>query len=90
MQDAKISEHHLFGTFFLASTDPDARSRSVEEGVDDIDVLEIAEAIAARLEFGLDDTAADIIMLTRDEAVLTLGLVGALVEQLREGVARPT
>ncbi len=58
--------------------------------MDDIDVLEIAEAIAARLEFGLDDTAADIIMLTRDEAVLTLGLVGALVEQLREGVARPT
>lgn len=51
--------------------------------MDDLDALEIAEAIAARLELGLDDPNAKIIQLTREETVLTLGLVAALVEQLR-------
>lgn len=54
-----------------------------EDEMDDLDALEIAEAIAARLELGLDDPNAKIIQLTREETVLTLGLVAALVEQLR-------
>ncbi len=54
---------------------------------DDIDALEIAEAIAARLELGLDDVGAEVIPLTREEALLALGLVNALVEHLRHGAA---
>lgn len=54
---------------------------------DDIDALEIAEAIAARLELGLDDVGAEVIPLTREEALLALGLVNALVEHLRNGAA---
>lgn len=56
--------------------------------MDDIDALDIAEAIAARLELGLDDVDASAVVLTRDEAVLALGLVSALVEQLRATVPR--
>jgi hypothetical protein len=58
--------------------------------MDDIDALDIAEAIAARLELrlGLDDVDASAVVLTRDEAVLAFGLVSALVEQLRATVPR--
>lgn len=57
---------------------------------DDVDALEIAKAIAAHLELGLDNFGAEDVRLTRDEAVLALGLISALVEQLQAGAATGT
>lgn len=54
--------------------------------MDDIDVTAIARGMEAHLKAALAPFNADAVTLSREEAVLTLGLISALVEILeRDG-----
>lgn len=49
----------------------------------EIDPIELAEAIAVVLQAQLDDFHAETVTLTRDEAIITLGLVNAVAADLK-------
>jgi len=52
--------------------------------VQDLDVIAVAKAMEAQLKAALAPLDADCVLLSRDEAVLTLGLLSALAGILED------
>lgn len=56
--------------------------------MEDIDPLDAANAIQRKLEESLRDLDTQSVMFSRDEAILTLGLVSALIDAMQADEAR--
>ncbi|WP_240962338.1 hypothetical protein [Sphingobium sp. TB-6] len=57
--------------------------------MDEISALEIAQLLSGKLSAALDDFNAESVRLTRDEAVLALGIINSVVEMLEKEGAKP-
>ena len=59
------------------------------EAMDEISALEIAQALSVKLSIALDDFSARSVTLTREEAILALGVINSVVEMLEAEEAKP-